>query len=330
MWFWFVAFCLALVYKFYQSENILRDRVQEYIFSNSSVFVSCLCFTISLLYLRINTQDDKWVWYWYTSHAILAVVYMIASMFHRPETSSFDTLALIATGFCFGRMFEPELTPWLNLTTLCAMVGTISNRRHASLIAFCVFVGYAFHLSIHVPMPDLSGACVLVFIAMTKAISIIYTEHAVFEIRWSLILAAYNVAQLFNVPINIEDKLETDDFLTLVVVCTALALLQMMTLVWLSHTGAVSYMLGMIMSDMLFIMSGDVSTNAMYIGWLCIMVYIVVYSTYPLIQSPPPREPSVPPLPPESPKMKREDSKPSAPLDLPDPPSEVPTQGEIV
>jgi len=152
----------------------------------------------------------------------------------------------------------------------------------------------------------------------------------VFEIRWSLILAAYNVAQLFNVPINIEDELETDDLLTLVVVCTALALLQMMTLVWLSHTGAVSYTLGMIMSDMLFIMSGDVSTNAMYIGWLCIMVYIVVYSTYPLIQSPPPREPSVPPLPPESPKMKREDSKPSAPLDLPDPPSEAPTQGEIV
>ena len=170
----------------------------------------------------------------------------------------------------------------------------------------------------------------MLLIATTRSVSLFLTERVVDVMPWSLILAAYNVAQIFHIPTDLDDTVNGNEFLVLVLVGVVLFLLQWVTLVWIHSIDSVSYGLGVMVVDMIFQLASDISTEATYAGWVCTFCVVIIYSMYPLNQTPPPREPTVPPLPPEEPKTKHEDSKPSAPLDLPEPPSEAPVQGEIV
>ena len=333
MWIWFATFALALAYKCFKRESLGFERVPDIPYKPSSyLLVSVLCFTITLLYIRENVSESKWQWTWYTAHAACAVVCMIASMMNRmgrPE--SLSTLILVAAGLCFGRVFEPTISPWIHLSSLCGLCGAVSGRANTGMVSLSIFVGYGFFLFVSLP-DDWSWQVVgtMMLIATTRAVSLLMTEQAVHTMPWSLILAAYNVVQLFRIPTNLDDTVDGDEFLVLVLVGVVLFLLQWITVVWIHSIDSVSYGLGVMVVDMIFLLASDISTEATYAGWVCTFCVIIIYSMYPLSQTPPPREPSVPPLPQEQPKTKHEDSKPSAPLDLPEPPSEAPVQGEIV
>lgn len=355
MWIWFATFALALAYKCFKRESLTFERVRDIPYKPYSYFlVTVLCFTTTLLYTRQNVSESTWQWTWYTAHAVCAVVCMVSSVMNNighPE--SLSTLILVAAGLCFGRVFEPSISPWIHLSSLCGLSGAVTGNSNAAMVSLAIFIGYGFFLFVNLPN-DLSWVMVgtMFLIAITRAVSLLLVEQAVHTMQWSLILAAYNVVQLFHIPIDLDDTIDGDELLVLVLVGVVLFILQWMTLVWIHSIDSISYGLGVLVVDMILLLASDISTEATYAGWVCTFGVVLIYSMYPLNQTQPPLEPSVPPLPGDavppqgdavppqddavppqvrvSPKMKHEDSKPSAPLDLPEPPSEVPTQGEIV
>jgi len=330
MWPWFVLFSCAVLYKLVRREEILQTRTYDVVRTHSTLLVSVLCFVIALKYICLNVQPDKWKWHMYTSHAVLAVVNTAAALFQRADTINIATLILVGSGLAFSNTFGLELRPWFNIWALCGIIGSVRDNRNASTLAFAAAVGYAFYIFIPIHIPTLETCLWMIVPVTTKCIALIVADYATQEVPWSMMLAMYNIVQLSTIPLDADDTFAGEDLVTLSIVGLALFLLQWTTLAWLSSQGAASYCIGIVLIDMLFVLADDISTEATYVGWVCVFIYVVLYANYPSNQIPPDREPSVPPLPPESPKMKREDSKPSAPLDLPDPPSGVPVQGEIV
>ena len=330
MWPWLVLFSCALLYKLVRRDDILVTRAYDVVGTYSSLFMSVFCFMIALQYVRLNVESDKWKWHMYTSHAILAVVNTAAALYQRAEWKHAVTIVLIGSGLAYSNTFGLQLRPWCNLWALCGIIGCVRDNRNASTLAFAVAVGYVFYIFIPIHMPTLETCVWMILPVATKCITLIMTDCATQEVPWSMILAMYNIVQLSDIPFDADDTFAGEDFIMLTFVGCVLFLLQWTTLAWLSSLGAASYCIGIVLIDMLFVLAGDLSSEATYVGWICVFIYIVLYANYPSSQNQPHHEPSVPPLPPESPKMKREDSKPSAPPDLPDPPSEVPVQGEIV
>ena len=161
MWIWFAIFALALAYKCFKRERLSFERVRDMTFKPYSyMLMSTMCFTTTLLYIRQNMSESKWQWTWYTAHAACAVVCMIASMMNRSMGSpeSLTTLLLVASGLCFGRVFEPTISPWIHLSSLCGLCGTVSNRADVGIVSLSIIVGYGFFLYVTIPS-DWSWQC---------------------------------------------------------------------------------------------------------------------------------------------------------------------------
>ena len=335
MWIIFGIFLLAFAYKLFKRHPVFVYRTYENIYAHSSLLLSAFIFTFLLVYIRVNVKEQKWEWYKYISHAVISTVCLTATAFYTRPTMSLSSMMLIATGFAFGHVADASVLPWVNVTTLFMMLGSVQEKMDVSIVALSVITCYAFFLFAQVPM-DWSG--IIVLTAFVKSITLIVADNAVQEIPWSMLLAAYNVAQLLNIPNTVEDEMENADLLIITGVGLLLFMLQWTIIIWISHIGSTSYILGMLLIDMLFVLSNDITTEALYFGWFCVFILVGAYSNFPWNRNQLPREPSVPPLPddevppqpPASLKKKRENSIPSAPLDLPDPPTGVPTQDDIV
>jgi hypothetical protein len=327
MWIWLILFAIAFTYKLLKHEPVFVRRAYEYVHHYSSLFLAGVVFTTVLVYIRTNVNEHKWDWYKYISHGIIAAVTLTTSTFYKAHKISLSTVILVAAGFAFGHVGDAYISPWVDVTTLCILLGTVHERGNATLVMLATITGYAFFLFAHVPL-DLTG--IVLLIAFVRGITLIVANNAVHDIPWSILLAAYNVVQLVHIPSNTDEKIENQDVLLLTAVGVLLFMLQWTVVIWISNIGSISYVLGLLLIDMLFILASDIPTEALYLGWFCVFVVVMVYSNYPWNRTLPDREPSVPELPPESPKTKRENLKPSALLELPDPPSGVPDQGEIV
>ena len=327
---------MPFAYKLFTRTAPTTLRTYERVDSYSSLFMAGFISVLALVYIRKNVSENKWEWYRFVSHAIIGAVMVAATTFYRMPSFSLSTLLLVAAGFVFGHVIDASISPWVDVSTLVMMIGTIENRKNITLVTLGILAAYALFLFAQVPLEG--GAGMILLTAVVKSISLIAADNAVTEIPWSVLLSAYNAVQLINIPTNTDDKFQNDDLLILTGVGVLLFMLQWICVVWISNIGPISYILGMLLLDMLFIMATDIPDEVLYAGWFSVFVVTFVYSTYPWTQNLPDREPSVPPLPddeipplpPATPKTKHENSTPSAPLGPPETNPEVPSQGEIV